>query len=57
MCLLIPRMDRTEAIIFQYFYWPRIREAVPKESSNCDIFQRTKRSNNKYCELSAKLAE
>ena len=40
MYFLIPRMDRTEAIIFQHLYWPRIREAVPKESSNCDIFQR-----------------
>ena len=30
--LLHPGMDRTEAMIIQIFYWPRIRDAVWKEA-------------------------
>ena len=50
-------MDRTEAIIFQHFYWPGIRYAVRKEVTNCDTCQREKSSNIKYGKLTAKEAE
>ena len=50
-------MDITEAMIFQYFYWPGIRKAIQKEVTNCDTCQHTKRSNIKYGKLPAKEAE
>ena len=50
-------MDRTEATIRQYLYWPDIRDAVWKEVTNGDTCQHTKRSNKKYGKLPAKLAE
>ena len=50
-------MDRTEATICQHLYWPGIREAVWKEVTNCDTFQRTNLSNKKYDKLPAKEAE
>ena len=40
--LLHPGMERMEAMICQYFYWPDIIYAVRKEVSNCDTCQRTK---------------
>ena len=40
--LLHPRMDLTEATIIQHFYWPGIRDAVWKEVTNFDTYQRTK---------------
>ena len=36
--LLHPGMDRTEAMIRQHLYWPKIRDAVHKEVIHCDIF-------------------
>ena len=50
-------MDRTEAMIHQHLYWPGIINAVQKEVTNCDIFQRTKHQNKKYDELPAKESE
>ena len=41
--ILHPRMDRTEAMIFQHLYWPGIREAIRKEVTNCDTCQHKKR--------------
>ena len=55
--ILHPGMDRTEATIFQHFYWSGIRHAVRKEVNNCDNYQRTKQSNIKYVKLTAKEAE
>ena len=55
--LLHPGMDRTEAMIFQHLYWPRIRPAVWNEVSNCDSCQHTKLSNKKYGKVPSKLAE
>ena len=55
--LLHPGMDRMEAIIFQHLYWPDIIDYVWKEISKSDTCQCTKRSNKKYGELPAKLAE
>ena len=43
--LLHPGMERTEAMIHQYLYWPNIRYAVHKEVTNCDTCQRTKQLN------------
>ena len=57
MYLLRPRTDITETIICQHLYWPDIRYAVRKEVTNCDTWQRTKRSNKKYGKLPGKLAE
>ena len=50
-------MDITEETIIQYFYWPVIINAVWKEVTNYDTWQRTKQSNRKYGKLPAKLAE
>ena len=36
--LLHTGLDRTEEIIFQHFYWPRIRNFIWREFSNCDNF-------------------
>ena len=55
--LLKPGMNRTEAMIFQYLYWPSIRYSVRQEVTNCDTCQCTKQSNKKYSKLLAKLAE
>ena len=55
--ILHPGMDRTKAIICQYFYWTNIINTFQREVSNCDTCQRTKRSNKKYSKLPAKLAE
>ena len=55
--LLHPGMDRTEAMIFQHFYWSDIRYAVRKEVTNFDTCQRTKGSNIKYGKLPAKESE
>ena len=55
--ILHPGMDRTEAMIHQHLYWPNIRNSVQTEVSNCDTFQRTKRSHNKYGKLPTKLDE
>ena len=52
--LLHPVMDRTEAMIHQHLYWPRIRDTVQKEVINCDTCQHTKLSNIKYGKLPAK---
>ena len=54
---LHPGMDRTEAMIRQYLYWPDIRDAVQKEVSNCGTCQLTKPSNKKYGELPDKLSK
>ena len=51
-----PGMDRTEAMICQYLYWPEMRDAVRKEVINCDTCQRKKWSNKKYSKLPAKSA-
>ena len=45
MYLLHQVMDITEAVISQHLYCPDIIDAVQKEVTNCDTFQRTKRSN------------
>ena len=50
-------MDRTEAMLCKYLYWPDIRDVVRREVSNCDTCQRTKRSNKKYGKLPSRLAE
>ena len=50
-------MDRTEAMICQHLYWPDIINAVQKEVTTCDTWQRTKQSNKQYGKLPAKLAE
>ena len=55
--LLYLVMDITEAISFQHFYCPGIRDAVQKEVTNCDTWQRTKRSNIKDWKWPAKEAE
>ena len=55
--LLHPGLDRTEAMIRQYLYWPGIREAVQKKVTKCDICQPTKRSTKEYGKLPAKLEE
>ena len=41
---LHPGMDITEDMIHQHFKWPEIRDAVQKEVTNCDTFQRIKLS-------------
>ena len=56
MYLLHPGMDRTEATISEHLYYPSIRNAIRREVTNCDTFQRTKRSNIKYGKLPAKEA-
>ena len=40
--LLHPGMDRTEAMIHQHVYWPKIKDAVRKEVSNSETCQRKK---------------
>ena len=50
-------VDITEAMIHQHMYWPYIKDAVQKEVSNCDTFQRTEISNKKCGKLPAMLAE
>ena len=55
--LLHPVMDRTDATIWQNFYWTGIREAVHKEVTRYDVCQHIKRSTKKYGKLPAKLAE
>ena len=40
--LIHPGMYRTEAIICQNLYWPRIRNYVQNEVTKCDTFQGTK---------------
>ena len=50
-------MDRTQAIIIQHFYFPDIIDAVQKEVTNCDTWQRTKPPNKKLGKLPAELAE
>ena len=50
-------MERAEVMVCQHLYWTVIREAVKKEVTNCDNFQRTKGPNNKYGKLPAKQAE
>ena len=57
MYLLHPRMDRTEAMIFQHLFCPGIINAIWKEVTNFDTYQRTKWSNKKYGKLPAKEAE
>ena len=57
MYLLHPRMDRTELMVCQHFYWLNIRDAVRKEVNNCDTFQHKKLSNKKYGTFPDKLAE
>ena len=52
--LLLPVIDRMEAMICQHLYWPRIREAIKKEVTDCDTLQRTKRSKIKYDKLPSK---
>ena len=47
-------MDITDSIILQNLYWTRIRKAFQKEVTNCDTCQRTKWSNIKDGELTAK---
>ena len=39
---LRPGMDRTEVMICQHLYWPKIRYAVQKEVTNCDTCHHTK---------------
>ena len=55
--LLHPEMDRTEVMILQHLYWPDIRNSVRREVTNCETWQRTKRSNIKYGTSPAKLDE
>ena len=55
--LLCPVMDITEVMIRHNLHWPGIVPAIWKEVTNCETFQRTKRSNKKYGKLPAKLAE
>ena len=55
--LLRPGLDQTEAMIFQYLYWPGIIAVVQKEFTRCDVCQRTKCSETKYGKLPAKVAE
>ena len=50
-------MDITEAMIRQHLQFPNIRDAIQKESSNFDTFQRTEQPNVKYGKLPTKLAE
>ena len=50
-------IDRTDTMIFQHLYWPDIINTVRMEVTNCDTYQRTKRSNETYGKLTAKLAE
>ena len=57
MYLLQPGMDRTEEMIHQHFYCTNNRDAVHKQISNCDTYQRIKLPNKKYGKLPAKLAE
>ena len=45
-----------EAMIFQHFYWPVIREAVQKEVTNCDVWKQ-KNGQQKNGELPDKLDE
>ena len=44
-------------MILQHLYWPGIRKSVQKEVTECDVYQRTKRSTKKNGKLPAKLAE
>ena len=55
--LFHPIMDKAEAMICQYLYWPDIRYSICKEVTYCETCQCTKRSNKKYDKLLAKLAE
>ena len=55
--LIHPGMDITEAMIRQHLQFPNIRDAIQKESSNFDTFQRTEQPNVKYGKLPTKLAE
>ena len=55
--LLHTRMDRIEAMIFQHFYWPGIRNYIRKEVTNWDNLKRTKWLNKKYGKLTSKEAE
>ena len=55
--LLHPGLDKTEAMINQYLYWPDIREAVQNEITGYYTCQHTKRSTTKNGKLPAKLAE
>ena len=57
MYLLHPGMDKTEAIIHQHFYCPKIIDAIEKEVTNFDTFQHKEQSNKKYSKLPDKLAE
>ena len=52
--MLHPVTDRTEAVIHQNNYWTYNRNAVQKEVTNCDTYQRTKRPNKKYGKLTSK---
>ena len=52
--LLHTGMDITEATICHHLYFPITRNAVRKESTNCDTCQRTKRPNKEYGKLPAK---
>ena len=38
--LLHPGMDRTEVVICQHFYWPRILNSVHKKVTKCDNSRR-----------------
>ena len=53
--ILHPGLGRTETIIIQHLYWPKIRKTVQKEVRKCDVCQCTKRSTKKS-ELPDKLA-
>ena len=55
--LLHTGMDRTDAVIFQHFYWPGIGKSFRKEVNNCDTCQRKKWSNIKYGKLPTREAE
>ena len=57
MYIVHPVMDITKSMICQNLYCPGIRNAVHTEVTNCDTCQRTKRSDIKYGNLLAKLAE
>ena len=49
-------IDRMEAMIFQYLYWPRIKKYVWKKVINGDTFQRIKQSNIQYGKLPSEVA-
>ena len=50
-------MERTEATIYQHYYWPNLRDNIPTHRKVFNTCQKNRKHNIQYGKLPAKEAE